>query len=194
MAVIITKEDIKNARTYMPILAKAQFARQIAVWCTETAQGSGDDGEVPLYVENRAKRQLFLYGLLARWYLNKDFDCGTALVTTDGETEELEVDYYMAVDAYDEWASSHVMNQLERLKRDKEVADKVFDLMQDYKALEAMIYGAVRDELEVKNDVIRRFGSSVAASITPAEIQGIVDQMRDLSEQRAAINEEESDG
>lgn len=187
MAVIITREDIQNARSYMPLLMKTQLARQIAVWCTDEAEGSGDEGEVPFYTENRAKRQLFLYGLLARWYLKRDFECGSAQITKDGETEDLEVDYYMTVDAYDEWAGSHVMNQLERLKRDKEIADKVFDILQDFKALEALIYGAVRDELEVRNDIIRRFGKSVAASITPGEVQSLMDQIKAIQEEQAEI-------
>lgn len=194
MAVILTREDIKNARTYMPLLAKVQFAKQIAVWCTEEAPGSGGEGEVPLYIENRAKRQLFLYGLLARWYLRRDFTCGSALVTRDGETEELEVDYYMSLDAYDEWGESHVMNQLERLKRDKEISDRVFDLLQDFKALEAMIYGAVRDELEVRNDFMRRFGRGMAAAITPAEIQGLVEQIKEFTDQRmSGVRDEEEE-
>ena len=198
MAVIITREDIKNARTYMPILMKTQLASQIAIWCTDEAVGSGNEGVVPLYTENRTKRQLFLYGLLAKWYLQKEFECGTALIKEDGEEKEVEIDYFMTVAAYDEWAGSHVMNQLERLKRDKEISDSVFDILQDFKALEAMLYGAVRDELEVRNDVVRRLNTSLSASISPADIQGFVDEMKSIVNESEAAREElekeESDG
>ena len=190
MAVIITREDVQNARTYMPILMKSQLASQIAIWCTDEAVGSGNEGVVPLYLENRTKRQLFLYGLLAKWYLKREFECGSALVVDDGEEKEVEIDYFMTVESYDEWAGSHVMNQLERLKRDKEISDSVFDILQDFKALEAMIYGAVRDELEVRNDVVRRMSSSISAAITPSDVQGFVDEVKSFVKESEAARKE----
>ena len=50
------------------------------------------------------------------------------------------------------------MNQLERLKKaaDKTALNTIFDLLYDYKAIEMMLTGAIRDELEAHNDPFNR--------------------------------------
>jgi len=189
MAVILTKEDILNARTYMPITMKRVMTKQIAEWCTEEKPDKLGKGVPPLYCENRELRQLFLYGLLARWYLRKDFACGTVEVITDGERHQEEVDYYMAPADYDEWAGSHVMNQLERMKRDRDVADKIYDLLYDFRALETLSYGAVRDELEQRNDLCARLGETLALSSDPDTLRKNLEEIVELGNELNARKE-----
>ena len=179
MAVTITKQDILNANTYMPLGMKTQLARQIAQWCME--EEPGEAGTPSIWRESRARRQLFFYGLFGRFYLKKDFACGTVEYIEDGETKETEIDYFMTVAEYDEWAGSHVMNQLERLKRDKEISDRIYDLLYDLKALEGTIYGAVRDELEKRNDPVKRLSMMVAAETGTAYLKSNLAEINDLA-------------
>ena len=194
MAIILTKEDIQNARTYMPITMKRVLTRQVAVWCVDEEKGEPGAEAPPLFRENRERRQLFLYGLLARWYLQKDFACGTADLVKDGAVVEQEVDYYMAPADYDEWAGSHVMNQLERLKRDKDIADRIYDLLYDFRALEALSYGAVKDELARKNDLCERLMRCVGQASDPEQMKKTLAEIAELGKELEERKAEARDG
>lgn len=155
--IIITEEDVLNANTYIPSADKEEFARNIAVLCAEPVEVRVGDADVALpnrARENRRLRHQFQMGLLAT-YLRKDFHY--QMVKFNGG-EEAPLTMCMEASECDEWASSHVFNQLERIKKGKnhEAANKVFDLLYDYKSLESMISVAIRDELDAINDPLTR--------------------------------------
>lgn len=150
-AVKITEQDILNAASYITISVKEQFVRAIAFVCLEPVEVQNDDDVLPtMFRENKKIKAQYLMGTLAL-LLQKPF---TPQKLTSGE----ELGGCMDEAEYDEWAASHVMNQLERLKKCKnsEVVNKLFDLLYEYKAIELMLTGAIRDELEVRNDIFNR--------------------------------------
>lgn len=185
-AITITESDIAKASTYVPIEAKNGIARIVATFCVEPTDGMGD---APVYRENRKIRQMFLMGILAELYLHRDYHVQKVKV---GEADEQEVRLLMQISEYDEWAESHVINQLERLKKDKtkKVSNTVYDLLYDYKAFEGMIFGAIRDELEARNDPLRRAAEALCV-ITPEMIKTAVASIRDAAQGGGEAHEAE---
>ena len=98
----------------------------------------------------------------------------------------------MQLSEYDDWAGSHVINQLERLKKDKtkKVSNTVYDLLYDYKAFEGMIFGAIRDELEARNDALHR-AAAVLCEITPDMIKNAVGEIREAAKNGGDAHEAE---
>ena len=187
MAIVITKEDIQSARAYMPLALKAEIASQIAAWCVQPTEIKDENGDAlpPIWQENRALRQLFVLGVFGRFYLRKDFATQSIKLTKDGKPVGMQdVDYYMDVDAYDEWAESHVLNQIERLKldkRDKEISDKCYDILYDFKAFEAMTYGAIKDEIEEKNDLVKRAAEYIEVRLSKEYAEGKIAELETLA-------------
>lgn len=155
--ITITINDVKNAATYMGLAIKEEMTRAIARMCIEPVEIKADENESlpPMFRENRKLRQQFQMGILAAM-LGKEYEQQTVRIS--GVDEEQRLPWCMDEAEYDRWAASHVMNQLERLKKaaDKTALNTIFDLLYDYKAIEMMLTGAIRDELEAHNDPFNR--------------------------------------
>ena len=128
----ITAEMIENAETYIPLLEKAKLAEDIAHKCVKAvafsytpANGGAEVPMPPGAQEVPFLTSLCLMGTLVSRYLKQGKDWDN--------------DVQMPLNVYDEWASSHVMNQLERLKVNKKIANRVYDMLYDYKDLRWMV-------------------------------------------------------
>lgn len=168
-AIKITEQDILDAADYIVIGIKEQFARAVAFLCLEPVEvKNGEDALPTMFRENKKIKAQYLMGVLAT-LLRKPFETqklasGEELATCMDEAE------------YDRWAGSHVMNQLERLKKCKDTAvvNKLFDLLYDYKAFEMMLTGAIKDELEVRNDPFNRAMEWFSVSAADAAVRDLV--------------------
>ena len=175
----ITAEDIKAAASHTPLSTKESLTRAIAELCIEPVEVKADDATPlpPLFRENRKLRMQFQMGLLAS-LLGRGYAQQTVRVRTEEGFDERPLACCMDEDEYQKWASSHVMNQLERLKKNKEaeVVNTVFDFLYDYKAMEVMLMGAIKDALEVRNDPFNRamqyFGTSAIQSAMDSMVDG----------------------
>lgn len=188
MAVItITEADLAKASTYIPIESKDRIARIVAAFCVEPADG---ENGAPVYRENRKLRQMFLMGILAEMYLHRDYRIQRVKLGESGEEQDVRL--LMQLSEYDDWAGSHVVNQLERLKKDKtkKVSNTVYDLLYDYKAFEGMIFGAIRDELEARNDALHRAAAALC-EITPDLIRTAVGEIREAAKNGGDAHEAE---
>ena len=168
-AVNITEQDILDAADYIPISVKEQFTRAVAFICLEPVEVKYDDEPLPtMFRENKKIKAQYLMGILAT-LLQKEF---AVQKLASGE------DLPMCMDEtdYDKWATSHVMNQLERLKKCKNqaVVNKLFDMLYDYKAFEMMLTGAIKDEVEVRNDPFNRAMQWFTLSAADAGVKEIV--------------------
>lgn len=179
-AITITEEEVANASTYVSLESKAEISKIIAIFCVEPVKS--EDGLV-VYRENRKLRQMFMMGILAEMYLHREYKMQT--VKLEGDEEAKEVRLLMDLDDYDVWASSHVMNQLERLKKDKtkKVSNYVYDLLYDYKAFENFVYGAIRDEIEKQNDPMRRAMALLGAALTPENLKAMKEAASEITKQ-----------
>lgn len=184
--ITITEEDILNAATYVGISVKEQFTRAVAVICLEPVNVEYDGQSLPTMVrENKKIKAQYLMGTLAT-LLQRDFPVqklatGEELTGCMGEAE------------YDAWAGSHVMNQMERLKKSKnaEMVNKLFDLLYDYKAFELMLNGAIKDELEVRNDPLNRAAQWFSYTAADAAIkEAIGGELRNMISQAKGDTDE----
>lgn len=180
----ITAEDIANAKTYLPLATKELLARTIAAFCVEPVEVrvGMDDGilSLPLRArENRKLRQQYQMGILAH-YLNKEYKEQEAKVSETGETMTLA--FCMDEGECDAWCESHVMNQLERLKKAKDdhaTSNRIFDLLYDYKATETMLSLAIRDELDARNDTFGRVMEFVVTTMAEDQMKEIIEGKRE---------------
>lgn len=149
-AIKITADDILGAKTYTDLSAKETYTRAVASACMEPVFVKDGDISLPtMFRENRKLKAQYLMGVLAM-LLQKPFE---AQKLKSGE----ELSGCMSEVDYNLWSSSHVMNQFERMKKDKSIAvDRLFDVLYDYKTFELMLNGAIKDELEVRNDPFNR--------------------------------------
>lgn len=154
----ITEKMVLEAKSYMPIASKEAMARLMAGFCIEHVANPKSTDTQPLPGMNRENRQMkqqFVMGVLAKFYLGQEIE---EQLVKAGENEPRKLAFCMDMASYDEWAGSHVINQLERLKKSKTpgVANKVFDLMYDLKGFENMLFGSIREGIELYNDPCAR--------------------------------------
>lgn len=179
--IVITPEIVKNATDYIPLMKKQEMAETIAQKCIVkvlmkyTEKGDGTDS-VPMpdrYQEYHMYTNLYLMGVLAREYLHIPYE-------GDGSGKE-HTGYdnlKMPVNVYDQWGASHVLNQLEQMKTDREMREKVFDLLNDYKDFRWMLAHEIDILLGHDNDVVTRVMQAIGASIK----EMAADSMQELGE------------
>lgn len=188
MATTITLDDVKKARVYMPVETKEAVARLFAKIIVQIVPNDAAKTTFPLpdlRVENRVRRLQCLHGVLCGWYFGADFEKETLKYKTDtGETEGKEIAFCMSVAALDKWLEGHPMNQLERLKKEKAVANKIYDLLYDFKAFEMTLNGAIREELEMQNDPALRMALILSVQTTPESVK---EMMAALDEMKKAV-------
>lgn len=197
----ITPEDVAKAHSYVPIAEKKRVSQSIAFFCCEAAaQESADSMKdlpmLPYMVqEDRKLRLQFQMGLLAD-YFGMEYPEEIAIFPKeDGGTEELPLAHCMAEEEYDRWAGSHVVNQLERLKKAKgtDVSDKVFDILYDWKLYESMISAAIRDFMEQRNNGLNRgmeyISMFASDEVSKAMLQTLTKSKEELNE---TLNEVEA--
>lgn len=183
---IITKEIIKNARDYMPIGVKEMFAEKIAQKCVvpcttekDAERGKADLAIPSLYRENYRAKQLHLMSMFLQFYLNLTVDENKAF----GEEQ------------YDYYAGSHIFEQLERMKLDKGVKDKVYDLMADYKDFKKHVEFAIFQKLNEENNTLSRFSAAIQLASDPEYVQRMLEELKQhtqtLAENAKETGEEE---
>ena len=184
----ITRDTIRNARTYLNIGAKQRLSEQIAGWVVQPVEMNQDDvfSIPPIYKENRALKNMLMMGILCKFYLQMEFDCDKIrFVDTEGNLiEEKPIDYYPTMEAFDDMASSAIMNQLERMKKcDKEIINTIFDFMYDYKTLEQMVNAEIKDYLAQKNDVISRAVNMLELLVSEKNLEKMQNTLTELQKE-----------
>lgn len=185
--VTITQEDVKKAKSYIPAETKEALARLMAKLCTRIVENDASTPENPLppmRVEDRIRRLQCLNGMLCGGYFGGKFEeLKLNLPKEDGAgTEERVFKGVMSLEALDDWCAGHPKNQLERLKKEKAVANKVYDILDDYKLFEILLDRAIREELDMANDPALRIAQILAVQTTPENLK---ETMTLLEEYRA---------
>ena len=184
MATELTKENLKNAKTYIPIAAKEILAEQIAGWVMESVEMTKDSSlpMPPMWKENRAAKNLLMMGILCKYYLGLDFECQSVRLMENGkQVGEQEIDFFPTAEAYDELASSMIMNQLERLKKgNSEICNVIFDILYDYKTLEQMVNAEIKEMLARRNDVLARATDVIMFLSSEKNIETMKSELKNL--------------
>lgn len=183
--VIINEQDILNANANMPLVLKYTLAKYIAELCVEKKQITlKEDGEDSIPLPDMAQRNTlresqFKIGVFVKEYLKNTF-------VPVKSTNDKEIPYLMAADDADKW--SDFETQIDRLKKskNKEVADKCFDILNDYHAFCRMVSIEIEQELQIKNDIVGRFAwivSVLLRNTTPEKLNETLEEIRKMQEQ-----------
>lgn len=189
MATTITIEDVKKARSYMPVANKEAISRLMAkliVRVVENDAAQSANPLPPMRVEDRIRRLQVLHGVLAGWYFGGEYEKERLQYKDDdGNTRDREIAMVMSMDALDKWLEGHPMNQLERLKKEKQIANKVYDILYDFKAFELMLNGAIREEMDMENDPALRIAQVLSMQTTPDTMREIMKMAEDYKAAKA---------
>ncbi|MBQ1572795.1 MAG: hypothetical protein IIZ78_16825 [Clostridiales bacterium] len=183
--VIINEQDILNANANLPLVLKYTLAKYIAELCVEKKQITlKEDGEDSIPLPDMAQRNTlresqFKIGVFVKEYLKNTF-------VPVKSTNDKEIPYLMAADDADKW--SDFETQIDRLKKskNKEVADKCFDILNDYHAFCRMVSIEIEQELQIKNDIVGRFAwivSVLLRNTTPEKLNETLEEIRKMQEQ-----------
>lgn len=182
MARILTETDILNARTYIPIDKKAELARNIALMCVDRVEVSlKDSGKgitlPPRVQENPRSKMLYGMQVLLGMYLKK----------TDMESDFL-------VKEYDEWCEAAILNQLDRMKMNKSVAqdvrNRVYDLVDDYREFYRMLGTEISSIVEAQNDPVARVVAFLSKAVTPEALKGAAEAFKESYEEMSQYMKE----
>ena len=171
--ITLTKEIILNARDYIPIQQKHTWVRNVAAVAIAPVTVSGGDSSVILpdrHEENTMARTMAMASLLAQNYLG--------VYGEDAVLQEAD---------YDEIMSSHLVNQLERMKSDKELRDKIFNILYDYSELKKMLNTEIYSRLGHLNDTLAR-ALVALQSVSP---EGMEEAAKQAQELKAIVHEYE---
>ena len=188
----ITEQDILNANSSIPLVTKWALARFIAEMSLEKKQlvirekGVDTIALPDMYQRRTMLENQFKIGVFVKEYMGVEFD---PVHGNDGKP----VPYLMAADEADQWSNFEA--QLDRLKRSKVpgVADRCYDILNDYHAFVRMVSIEIEQELQVKNDILGRaawFLSHLVGKLTPEEL---LKNMGEISEMANEIASKEGE-
>lgn len=180
--VIITEQDVLNARESIPITLKYAAAQYIAEFSTEKRQITIKEGGVEsialpdMYQRNTMREAQFKIGVFVKEYMGRDVDFVKG-------TDDVPIPYLMAADEADAWSNFEA--QIDRLKRskNKDVVDKCYDILNDYHAFCRMVSIEIEQELQIKNDIVGRFAwlaKSLINNSTPEQLRESIDELKEI--------------
>lgn len=196
--VTITEQDILNANASIPLTKKWALAKYIAEWSLEknnvsVVEKGKDTIPLPdLYQRRTILETQFKIGVFVHEYMGREFD-----PVHESETDA-PVTYLMAADEADQWSNFEA--QLDRLKRskDKAVADRCYDILNDYHAFVRMVSIEIEQELQVRNDILGRAAWYLAATVSKAasdEIRAAIEKLpKEESAEGKPVEEQPVDG
>lgn len=173
--ITLTKEIIEKACDYIPLQRKHIWCRNVATVALQNVTLNGGEKDAAFatpdrYEENTMARQMALASALAQNYL-KVYPEETVLQEKD----------------YDEILSSHLVNQLERMKGDRDIRDKVFNILYDFGELKKMLNTEIYSRLGHFNDTLGR----LFVAISMSEPQNLEQMSEDLKAIGVAVSDYE---
>lgn len=172
--IVITKELLEAARDYVPLAEKEAWVAENAPKCFDKLAITADDEPVPpMYMVNTGLKSRYLMAALIRLYFLDD-----TVIGDKGDP------WSLPVEVYDAWAGSHVINQMERWKRDNELKFKAYDLLFDYKDLEKRFSAQIGSLLTVQNDSVIRQAEYTSSQMK--ELPAVLEQLKALQEKKDA--------
>ena len=96
---------------------------------------------------------------------------------------EQPVDFFPTLEAYDAIASSAIFNQLERMKKsEKDLSNNIFDFLYDFKTLENMVNGEIKDYVAQKNDVVVRLVNAYGMITSESNLKNLSENLSQLQQ------------
>ena len=187
---IVTEDQVREkARSYVPVKEKHRFVEDVSTRCFDILNitaTTGDSATPPLYKENTEKKQKYLAAAVAKLYLGEGF-------TPANENDQ----WLMTDEDFDFFSAVRPLTQVDRIRRmtkDRELQDKCFDLVQDYKDLREMLNNEIHGLMRAMNDTLARFQNLLAVQASPEyleSLKGELDSLQsEIAEHADAIREE----
>lgn len=183
--VCLTEEHLRDvAVSYVSMKDKEEFIKDVSIGCFDRMKIGTENGEPlpPFYKESAVRKHRFMTAALMKLYLRIGFD-----TETDGDP------WSITDDSYEAASSSFLVSQLERIKRrtaDRELQDKIYDLLADYKLLEKLLNAECYGMLPAMNDTLSRFQMMMSAQTTPEAMEALLkateETKRELDEYKAS--------
>lgn len=177
MDFVLTKEMLQKAKTYMPLATKQTLAQELAYACVRPMKRIKWDGihvlpkdeaveEGPtalpdLMEEDIALKMCLLQNVLLSYYFDIEIDPGEN-----------------GYEVYDRYAGSHLLNQLERFKSDRDVKNIAFDLTEDWREFKKMLDTIIYNYKMAVNDPLKRFDAMLTVFSSPENVQSLMDELK----------------
>lgn len=173
----------ENAQSYVGIEVKRRFLSDCAIRCFDKMEIGTEDGESlpPFYKENAVSKSKYLLSALLTSYLH--------IRELNAEAED---PWELTDEEYDAYAAASPLSQLERIKKitgDKELRDKIYDLLADYRLLEKLLNSECYGLLPAMNDAISRFQMLMSAKTSPEAMEALTKNLEEMKAQVEALKE-----
>lgn len=156
----VTEDLLRSANDYIPLNRKVAIAKVIAPKCIEKSKTAEQNRKgleflsLPtLWVDDLETKSLYTMSVLLTEYL------------------KVQIPEDFTDETYDEYASMHILNQLERFKSNLSLKDKVFDLLNDYRDFKKLLDTEIFNEKEVRNDPVARMSAAISIVSNPENIK-----------------------
>lgn len=178
---IVTKEMIQEAKDYTTNAFKEAWCKDIAPRCFDRLAITADDEPMPpMYMVNEGLKKRYLMTAFVKGYLMRAYE------------PDKNDDMLMSEKDYDAWAGGHVFCQLERLKKDKDICDKCYDILYDYREMEKRLSAQISGLLNAQNDFVQRQSQLMTAQLK--ELPQVREQLEELIKRREKDGAENGGG
>lgn len=163
----------EHAVSYASTEIKGRFVGDCAMRCFDRMEIGTEAGDAlpPYYKENAVTKAKYMLSALLTVYLGvKD------IKMEDGDP------WMPGDDECDAYFASFPLSQLERIKKttqDKELRDKIYDLLSDYRALEKLLNAECYGMLPAMNDTLSRFQMMMSAQTTPEAMESLMQSVQE---------------
>lgn len=180
----LTEDGLRDlAKSYASLEVKKRFLADCAMRCFDKMEIGTESGEPlpPFYKENGVSKARYMMSALVTIYLGER----AVNVAADDPWE-------LTDEEYDEYAASFPISQLERIKKttqDKDLRDKIYDLLSDYRLLEKLLNAECYGLLPAMNDTLSRFQTMMTAQTTPEAAEATLKSLDEIRALMAAMKE-----
>ena len=180
--ICLTEEHLRDtAVSYISMRDKEEFIKDASTGCFDKMEIGTENGDPlpPFYKESAVRKHRYMTAALMKLYLRLPVD----LVEDGG-------DWDITDDCYEAAARSFLVSQIERIKKrttDKELQDKIYDLLADYRLLEKLMNAECYGMLPAMNDTVSRFQMMMAAQTTPEAMDALMKSVEETKRELEAF-------
>lgn len=185
----LTENMMRDAESYLSLRAKEAIVRTVLPGCVKRifdydyekdeyqTQENDLPTTMPMYGEDTEFKSRVVLGTVLHYYLGLDIG------------ENLSIDAEM----YDQYAGSHIMNQIERFKANPELKSKSFDMLADIRDFEKRLNCAVYSLLQLKNDMAGRVLTALGTMMSQEALENVIRATNEAQQGIAAEREKQDE-
>lgn len=161
-----TEENIKKMAVYTTVKSKRAIANAVCATAIKKDKNTG------LYVEDAYMSDVATAALFADVYLGIDAE------------KETDSEY---LDLFDDLNTNREIDKLRDMAHSRDTASEIksilFKLRKEYREIQRYVRKETKNQLEIRNDPVKRFADLMQYSISPEYIKSAVEELTQLTEQ-----------